>query len=129
MVIINGRRFAIDPIHEEHGQWYLWQETWADKSGPFDSRSQAEAYLQEYCKVLDRDNEKSLEEPTEEEDIAELKKILKECVKAGFMAGFHSGMLEQHKRLWPEQNDHKPKSDKEYWQERKDELGRGIDDG
>jgi hypothetical protein len=56
MVIINGRKFAIDPIHEEKGQWYMWQETWADRGGPFDSRKEAEVYLEEYCKVIDREH-------------------------------------------------------------------------
>jgi len=124
MVLINGRRFSVDPIHKEHGQWYLWQETWADKSGPFESRKQAEAYLEEYCKVMDKDNEKSMKEPTEEEDIVEIKKIMNECMEVGFIYGFHSGKVEQHKRMSKFVKDHRKKNAKEYWEEQKKEIWR-----
>lgn len=37
----------------EHGVeyrpgWYFWRETWADRSGPFDSRDRAERELSRY---------------------------------------------------------------------------------
>jgi len=41
-----------DPVHQEDGKWWFWDETWADKSGPFDSWSEANKKLEEYCKHL-----------------------------------------------------------------------------
>jgi hypothetical protein len=75
-------------------------------------------------KIMDGNNKESMKEPTEEEDIAVVKKAMKECIRAGFRAGFHCGMLEQHKRLWPNEGVYKKKNVEEYWQERKDEVWR-----
>ena len=38
-----------DPIHEENGLWYFWDETWSDRNGPYPTRRHAEADLIGYC--------------------------------------------------------------------------------
>lgn len=41
-----------DPIHQEGDNWYFWEETWADRSGPFKTKQEATKALQDYCKAL-----------------------------------------------------------------------------
>ena len=41
-----------NPIHEEGGKWYFWDETWADRCGPFDTKEQAEAELGFYVRNI-----------------------------------------------------------------------------
>ena|ERR1700743_3561883 len=40
-----------DPVHQEDGFWYFWDETWSDRHGPFDSewycRERMERYVTE----------------------------------------------------------------------------------
>lgn len=36
-------------IHEEGGKWYFWDETWADRCGPYESREQCQKALHDYC--------------------------------------------------------------------------------
>jgi hypothetical protein len=43
----------IDPVHEEDGKWYFWDETWADRHGPYDTEEIARAELKKYCDYLD----------------------------------------------------------------------------
>lgn len=38
-----------DPIHEEDGKWYFWDETWADRYGPYDTEEIARETLKRYC--------------------------------------------------------------------------------
>lgn len=38
----------LDPIFEENGEWYFWNETWSDKHGPYTSRAKAEEELTWY---------------------------------------------------------------------------------
>lgn len=42
---------APDPIHSETA-WWFWDETWADRCGPFGSRAEAEEYLTDYVHAL-----------------------------------------------------------------------------
>lgn len=43
-----------DPIHEFEGQWYFWDEVWAYRIGPYDTREEAAKSLDGYCtNVLD----------------------------------------------------------------------------
>lgn len=37
-----------DPIFEEDGKWYFWDEVWANAMGPFDSREEAVRELDRY---------------------------------------------------------------------------------
>lgn len=37
-----------NPIHFEDGKWWFWDETWADRHGPFESEAAAEAALRAY---------------------------------------------------------------------------------
>ena len=39
------------PIHEENGKWYFWDETWANKCGPYDSEEDAQIALDKYCRI------------------------------------------------------------------------------
>lgn len=41
-----------DPIHEENGKWYFWNEVWADRYGPYDSKQKAIEQLKKYCKEV-----------------------------------------------------------------------------
>jgi hypothetical protein len=45
--------FAMNPIHQEDGQWYHWDETWANRLGPFPDYETAKKSLDDYCKWLD----------------------------------------------------------------------------
>lgn len=45
--------FARDPVHEDEGQWWFWDETWADRMGPFVDEEAARKALVVYCDVLD----------------------------------------------------------------------------
>lgn len=38
-----------DPIHEEDGSWYFWDETQADRYGPFTDRNEASRMLDQYA--------------------------------------------------------------------------------
>jgi hypothetical protein len=38
------------PVHEEDGQWYFWDETWASRYGPYKTESIANNELEDYCK-------------------------------------------------------------------------------
>jgi len=44
---------AEDPVHEENGEWYFWNETWADRHGPFENEEAARKALAKYCEYLD----------------------------------------------------------------------------
>jgi hypothetical protein len=39
-----------DPVHEENGKWYFWDETWAHREGPFDTEEEARAAVEDYCR-------------------------------------------------------------------------------
>lgn len=51
IVMVLPDDFIHDPVHEEDGQWYFWDATWADRNGPFASREAAEEALDYYCKT------------------------------------------------------------------------------
>ena len=38
-----------NPVRFEDGAWYWWDETWSDRTGPFDTYGEAEASLADYC--------------------------------------------------------------------------------
>ena len=42
-----------DPVCEDDGYWYFWDETWTEQFGPFSSESEARECLAAYCKHLD----------------------------------------------------------------------------
>lgn len=41
-----------DPVHEEGGQWWFWEETWADRQGPFPTRAAAVEACNRYSRWL-----------------------------------------------------------------------------
>lgn len=45
------------PVHEHEGQWYFWDETWADRVGPFSDREDAVDALADYCEELNLDGD------------------------------------------------------------------------
>lgn len=48
------REFWQDPVHEgANGQWYFWDETWANRHGPYPTRREAEDMLHCYCRFLE----------------------------------------------------------------------------
>jgi hypothetical protein len=38
-----------DPVHKSEGHWWFWDETWADRIGPFPSYNIAERELSRYA--------------------------------------------------------------------------------
>ena len=42
-----------DPVHEEGGKWYFWDETWSAREGPYDTEANARSELTAYCYFLD----------------------------------------------------------------------------
>lgn len=46
---------STDPVHYDtlDHKWYFWDETWADRVGPYDTEEDARIALKEYCKKLD----------------------------------------------------------------------------
>lgn len=52
-----GKDFGHDPVFEVDGAWYFWDETWADKLGPFASEAEARTELRAYCATLELGHE------------------------------------------------------------------------
>lgn len=47
-------RMSNDPVHvDPDGQWYFWDETWADRHGPFKTEEEASQGLHAYARWLD----------------------------------------------------------------------------
>jgi NTP pyrophosphatase (non-canonical NTP hydrolase) len=42
-----------DPVHQEGDAWYFWDETLADRNGPFPNEATARTELKGYCEYLD----------------------------------------------------------------------------
>lgn len=45
----------MEPIHEQNGKWFFWDETWSHHFGPYDTREEAELFLRIYCYWLETD--------------------------------------------------------------------------
>ena len=47
-------KFSSDPVHRDgvDGRWYFWDETWADRLGPFATEEVARRRLYEYALEL-----------------------------------------------------------------------------
>ena len=43
----------MNPIHEENGKWYFWDETWAHRMGPYDSREKVEKEFKSYIDIIE----------------------------------------------------------------------------
>lgn len=43
---------AVNPIHQDDDGWWFWQETWADREGPFDTKHEAEDAFAFYCRTV-----------------------------------------------------------------------------
>ncbi len=43
---------STDPIHEENGLWYFWDETWCFREGPYPNEAVARANLRRYCREV-----------------------------------------------------------------------------
>ena len=39
-----------NPVREEDGKFYWWDETWTERTGPYDTYEEAEQACVEYCK-------------------------------------------------------------------------------
>ena len=46
------RRIGRDPVYEENGRWYFWNETWMRREGPFGSAEAARYRLFDYVMSL-----------------------------------------------------------------------------
>ena len=40
------------PLHMENGKWFFWDETWADRYGPFETEIIAQLELLKYYQHL-----------------------------------------------------------------------------
>jgi hypothetical protein len=47
-----GHTLPNDPLHMHEGKWWFWDEAWADRYGPFETRIAAKGSLEAYCKEL-----------------------------------------------------------------------------
>lgn len=43
-----------DPVHEDDEGWWFYDETWADRIGPFSTEGEARCHLGKYADFLDR---------------------------------------------------------------------------
>lgn len=59
------------PVHEHEGQWYFWDETWADRLGPFDTREDASDALADYCEQLNLEGDENNVTPLTESQMFE----------------------------------------------------------
>lgn len=39
-----------DPVHRHNGKWWFWDETWADRVGPFETEGDADKAFNRYCR-------------------------------------------------------------------------------
>ena len=57
MSLLDGAKLSAmpsrDPVHSEDGHWWFWDESWADRHGPFASEDEARRALSAYCDYLD----------------------------------------------------------------------------
>ena len=42
-----------DPVFQENGQWWFWDETWTNKHGPYQNEDHSRGMLCIYCEYLD----------------------------------------------------------------------------
>lgn len=42
-----------DPVHEHEGKWWFYEETWADRQGPWNTKAEANAALVRYMDFLE----------------------------------------------------------------------------
>jgi hypothetical protein len=42
----------VDPVHKDGDAWYFWDETWADRLGPFPDEQTARAQMKAYVAHL-----------------------------------------------------------------------------
>jgi hypothetical protein len=42
----------INPIYQENGKWYFWDETWGNSYGPYNTLEEAQKALKEYFRSL-----------------------------------------------------------------------------
>lgn len=39
-----------EPIFEKEGEWWFYDNLWADIYGPYNSKKEAEKFLEKFCK-------------------------------------------------------------------------------
>jgi hypothetical protein len=49
-----GAEFLKDPVFKEGPNWYFYDETWANATGPFLNEAAARTALEYYCKQLNK---------------------------------------------------------------------------
>jgi co-chaperonin GroES (HSP10) len=50
-----------DPVHEDKDGWWFWDETWADREGPFVGEKEAREALADYARELEVDWEEAID--------------------------------------------------------------------
>ena len=41
----------MDPVHEHNDKWYFWNETWSNRIGPYNTKTEATKALTKYCET------------------------------------------------------------------------------
>ena len=49
----------VDPVHKDDNGWYFWDETWADKFGPYPTEELARETLAHYMEILKSQEQES----------------------------------------------------------------------
>lgn len=52
----------MDPVHQDFGKWWFWDETWAYREGPFDTEEICRVALELYCDQMLGDGTESQKE-------------------------------------------------------------------
>lgn len=47
-----GHTLPNDPLHMHEGKWWFWDETWAERRGPYLTRTGAKHALEIYCREV-----------------------------------------------------------------------------
>jgi hypothetical protein len=47
-----GHTLPNDPLHIHEGKWWFWDETWAKRYGPYQTRLGAKHELNKYCREV-----------------------------------------------------------------------------
>ena len=47
-----GHTMPNDPLHRHEEKWWFWDETWANRHGPYLTRTGAKAEFEKYCREV-----------------------------------------------------------------------------
>jgi len=53
-----------DPVHENNGQWFFWDEIQVDRLGPYESEDEARRHMERYARFLETGDQYEPLEPS-----------------------------------------------------------------